>query len=64
MIMLCAQGKHTDGGDGDLTAPVRHTAELLWTSASKISGMVRFMVILHADLSVSALAVSFAWQEV
>jgi hypothetical protein len=32
-------GAHADGGAGDLMAPVRATAELLWTSASKFRGM-------------------------
>jgi hypothetical protein len=32
-------GAHADGGGGDLMAPVRATAELLWTSTSKFRGM-------------------------
>jgi hypothetical protein len=32
-------GAHADGGGGDLMAPVRATAELLWTSDSKFAGM-------------------------
>ena len=47
-------GTHSDGGGGDLMAPVRATAELLWTSALTFEGMeahnMEFCSLLNAAI--------------